>query len=228
MRVRLARVGSAILGALALLGLITPPAEATTVGSLAFVGTVTMSGGLAYPCFPGPNLFNCPGPNAVGTSTLPLRHLPDNPHVNITGGNTRSFTLVTALCFNRVANIAKLAKAPAHVGSCGLQMSGLITGWCGLSSGNGIALFTDALGQLYRVTFHFTDIGGTFAITGHVQKLTNPPPNGEGLFVGVAEFSPVPVVGVPTISNSCSAKTAYVFQLAGTADYIFLNTLPPI
>jgi hypothetical protein len=50
MRSRLARLGGTTAAVVALLGPAAPPAQATTAAVVSFVGTVTLSGPLGYPC----------------------------------------------------------------------------------------------------------------------------------------------------------------------------------
>lgn len=294
MRSRLARLGAIAGAILGLLGVMTPPAHANYVGSIAFVGAATVTDGLGYPCFPNtsnsgmPTLLGTPPvfPNAAltvnnhecpqglpktnatiatshqsttivnpvdgtlitfstpttttattalpsdglplaSTTTLPLPNNPiPNTSTRVHGGRTKSFGFSSAVCLGAGVNTLKPGKPLLGEvdASCSIVANGTVNGWCGLSQAQGVATVTFG-GQTYTVVFHFTGIGGTLIVDGHVRK--NNIPNHTSLVVGVVEAVPLPgTTGGPTITNSCSSGTAVTFQIAGTASFVIINTLP--
>lgn len=78
MRSRLVRLGAVVAALVGLLGGLTPPAHADTSGSIEFVGTAVLGGGLGLPVenLPNETPLNPPIPNALlgGTPTTTIDH----------------------------------------------------------------------------------------------------------------------------------------------------------
>lgn len=138
-------VAAVTLGAL-VIG--TPSAQATTTGSVNFVGTATLGSGFGYPDPTG------------GTLTPPL-FAPKT--------TTYSFNSSVA-CTD--ASAGKIQQAGA---ACSISVSGSVTGNCGKSTGTGgTGTFTDSSGNSYALSSvgWTTSAGGTLVVTGTATKGT--------------------------------------------------------
>lgn len=209
---------------IALLGLSVigvPSAEATTVKTLAFVGTTQMNAGFSFPCFPAGTLAKCPQTPPLATVTqLPLpaggtgSGIP-NFSVRIHGGNVRSYTFATSTCLIDGVNVNKLNKPVTHgVAPCGITATGVLSGWCGPLQGQGTADLTDGLGQVITVTFHLTGIVPLLIVTGHAVK---PVTGQRGKFFAVKwVIPPTPA----TSTQSCTDKTAATATSVGTGTLV--------
>jgi hypothetical protein len=85
MRSRFARLGMVVVGVVALVGGLTPPAQAAGILSVTFVGSATISGGLSYPCFGA-----TPGPAGTTTFGIDTNLCPTtkvNPPTGVLPGN---------------------------------------------------------------------------------------------------------------------------------------------
>lgn len=172
------RAGRALATTIALVSATTvlapPPAQATTVNTVVFAGSMTTSGGMGLPCTPSttPGGPKCnPG---VTTKLYPLPGpLPDNTKVNPGGGNVNAHTFSSTVCIDATANVDKPGKAFTHAGTCAFTGSGSVSGWCGLNLGEGFGSFLDALGQVYTVEYNFNVFGTVMIVLGHTTKLSN-------------------------------------------------------
>ncbi|MDQ3756412.1 MAG: hypothetical protein M3394_00975 [Actinomycetota bacterium] len=210
---RLIRLAAVAAGLLGMLGTTVQPAHATNVWAGAFVGTATLSGGLGYPVItlpvtPLPELM-CNLPlNGLVTSAIPNCHLhnPDQSH-------QRNVSASATVCVGLSVNILK-AEPPVSGPLCSFFVAGYVTGHCGLSGGQVGGTVTIG-GNTYRVSVHFTGVGGTLVLIGHWTNAADP--SHHGLLVGVTLAVPVPTVTTdpPGLGNSCTQKTASVFNLVG-------------
>jgi len=204
------------------------PADAapTGAGAVVFTGTASTTP-LSYPCFPVGTTAKCPvvGSNTAtvtvytptgGTTTIPLP----------IGGNGGGFG------FNSAPNGcvgAAVRAGDAAAGTCNIVANGTVEGSCGLSTGGGTGsvTVTDFVGVpptsnaiTIGFTFAFVGVGGTLVITGRENAAAT------SQLVGTVEAIPVPNVSVtpsPTITNSCSNKTANQFLIAGSAAIVTVS-----
>lgn len=236
MRSKFARLGVVAAGLLALIGGITPPAQATTVGAVVFTGTATLDGPLGYPCAdstqPDLNFPKCPqgtlpgsggSPLILTTNSLPLDILDITNPLSITttvelgqlpyihGGNARGVSFGSLVCVTAGVNVLKPGKPTTHANAgCSIAASGTVRGWCGLSTGKTTGTATDGLGQTYAIDTHFYGVGSMLFVNGHYTKA-----NGDkGWVRGVVNATPPPGPGTPP-TNSCSSKTATTFIVTG-------------
>lgn len=196
MKLRAARLGVLIATVMGLM-VTTTPAEADWVKTVTFTGTATLTG--------------CPGLASPGvggvvpiTATTTKPGPKGEPLVNNTvlNGNTCDFGLGTTVC-------VKLS-AGKKIGSdlCAIVAGGIVTGFCGLSSGAGTAVLTNLTsGKADVVTdFKFWSAGGTLTVSG-----------GTATQWVKGEVTAVPVTG------SCTDKTATGFLINGEVVIKHLN-----
>ncbi|HEX9969978.1 MAG TPA: hypothetical protein VGB03_07550, partial [Acidimicrobiales bacterium] len=167
---KLLRAGVLAVALLGLLGSTLSPAQATTAFTFTFEGSAR-TGPLGYPCAPIPSgiFSNCPEP--VGT-----------------GGNTVGFTFASNTCVGSKTDVLKAKNPPGepvktYTGLCSITASGVVTGYCGLSTGggSGTIVFTDAVkgnAKVMPFTFTWTGSAHTLVVTGTSNK---------GPFFGTAE-----------------------------------------
>lgn len=216
MRLRGARRVVALFAAVvALSATSTPPASATVAAEIVFEGFAYLSSGLSYPCLPFTTtspftkcpLFGWPhGTTTVNgtTVTVPI------------GGNVRGFTFMSSACLGSAGTFNEPGLPPATAGSCTMIASGVVTGHCGLSQGEGAAFLVlgGTLTPPVPIGFQFQWVGagGTLWIT------SDPIPNINAMLVGTAQATPFPQVTftpLPIVWNSCFDKTAVTFELTG-------------
>jgi hypothetical protein len=241
MRNRLARLGAVAVGLLALVGGLTPPAQAQTVLAAAFVGTATLQNPLGYPCLgtapiggtPTLDLRLCPATPLFGTKTVTIDNsLPltttvggttvttPQPQVKVThGANGQTPVQLLAptlpLCVDLGVNVLKGTKPPAQAGLCTF---GLTNGSLPNTVSGNCGLSSG------QVTVLFTDDGVQnytidthFTAVGGLLILTGHSTKAiggtKGLVIGaVVAVPPLPLVGDGT---SCLTKTAKTFTLVG-------------
>lgn len=212
-----------VAGVLGLLATAAPPASATTIVSVVFQGTATLSGPLGFPCVG-------PGGTPDASNKCPIIDTTDTAQIDITsttnvtvpiGGNTRSFVFSSGPCVGLGVNVNKPKPDPVVVGTCTIAAAGTVTGHCGLSIGRGTATVTVSnvvppATKTVTGGFQFVGVGGTLVI------LPRPLINTSTAISGVVEAIPVPVPTVEPlgIDNSCARKTARVFLIAGSASAV--------
>lgn len=236
MRSRFAHLGIVAVCLAALLGLTTPPAHATSAVVLEFNGAAQLDGPLGYPCSPS-NSKLCPQgfPNPIGpggtflaltTNSLPLTVLDTFPTTvelgmlpYIHGGQTRAFAFGSFVCVLAGVNAVKAGKPIVHANAgCSISATGVIAGWCWLSTGKLSGTVTDGLGQTYFIDLHWYE-AVLMTISGHWAKA-----NGQtGLLRGILNASAIPDNSTTPPGNSCSALTATQFLVSGTVVLAGLN-----
>ena len=222
MRSRLARLGLLGVGVVALLGNTTPPASAHTDAVVTFIGTAILDGGLDAPCVLGPDPngtltgLPCP-PTPTTVLDLPLQGYPVNTNTHVEWmGNRRGVFISSSLC--TVEGVQGLNKPspgpythPCDFTSGAGPLPNYVLGHCGLSGGQVFVTLSDALGQIFDADIHFTSTV-TITFTGHWHKRGAPSQHGK--LVGELNATPA---GTADPNNSCTNKTARIFELRGTA-----------
>ena len=220
MRSRLARLGLLGVGVLALLGSTTPPAQAHTNGVVTFQAVATLDGGLDYPCILtiDPTL-PCP-PTPTDVLDLPLQGQPVNTNMHVEWrGNRRGVSILSTICTSEgVQGLNKPSPGP-FVHTCsfatGQNPNGkpnYVSGHCGLSGGQVYVTLNDSLGQTFDADIHFTSTATLINFTGHWHKRNVPSQHGK-----IAGSNSATAAGDPgTTTNSCTNKTARIFNLVGS------------
>lgn len=208
MKIALARAAVLLTTVLAFVGVGAPGANATSFGSVAYVGDAFIGGGgLGYPCTPIGTTGDCVP--TVSVTTKPKEpDVPVTPNVTVSSGNSRTFGVATVVCVGPKLTVNKPPKANGvNPGPCAIGATGAVTGYCGLSSGAGTGVVTFA-GQPITFTFKFFTVGGTLFFYGRATE------GHTGPMSGVAEAIPDPLTG------SCTNKTATHFILVGTMGFM--------
>ena len=220
MRSRLTRLGPLAVGVVALLGTTTPPAVGHTDAAVTFFGILALDAGIDYACLDF--TLPCP-PTPTFVLDLPLQGYPvnTNTHVEWTG-NRRNISIDSSGC--TVEGVQGLNKQPPkqpgpYIHACnfgtGQNPNGkpnYVRGHCELSGGQVYMTLNDALGQTFDADIHFTSLHWTY-LTGHWRKRGNPEQHGK--IVGEFNANPAGLSG--TTTNSCTNKTARIFDFRGTA-----------
>lgn len=196
-----------LLATIGLLAMPARPAAATTLIKTAFDVTVTLDGGLGYPLWtldvqtPPSACLPLPDGDLVG---------PTNCHLVF--DHQRTFHGEDFACVDQSAHVDKPNKVTTpHFGACSITLDGTVTGHCGLAGGQFTLTYTDSLGLTYVGGAHFTVVGVSVYITGHVSKPGSPH---VGKITGVA--TAFPTVPDDTLSGSCLDKTEDTFTVVGT------------
>lgn len=225
MKVKLARLGVLMASVLGLLGVTLAPAQAIQVGTVAFIGDAIITGGgrLGYPCTIDIDDIDIPGdvPGCLltavnGTSVTFKPGKLGMSEVNLTqsNGNTGNFGFGSTTCVGLKLTVDKPGKSTGAAGPlCSIGATGVVTGYCGLSSGTGVGFFTLGIKTL-SFTFKFWDVGGTLIVSGTYAGA------GAGDIKGVFEVIP----DLPILSTtSCTNKWAIHFTIVGLATLLDLN-----
>lgn len=225
MRIKLARVGVLLASVLSLLGLSMPPAEATQVGTVAFVGNAFVGGGLGFPCTPFPGnpaallawLATFPGCLPTPGATTKPKLLAPNVNVTWTGGaprNTRAFTFGTVACLGFKVSVIKPGKGTGVDGPlCAITAGGTVDGFCGFSNGAGAGTIVIGLKTQF-FTFKFWGLAGTLFVSGTYAGAVK-----AGTITGVVDVTPDPNAA----TGSCTTKTGTSFTLEGGATLFDFN-----
>lgn len=210
MKGKLARLGVLAASLLSLLGVTMPPTQATQVGTVAFVGDMTLTGGgLGYPCTLADIPGNVPGCLLTAVGGVSVTTKPGKlvlPEVNITesNGNTRGFGFSSTACVGVKLSVSKPGKGTAVDGPlCGMRAGGVVTGYCGLSSGSGSGL--TGMVKNASFTFKFSAAGGSLIVTGTYSG-SGKAGDINGIIEAIPDLPPAP---------GCSTKQATHFTIVG-------------
>jgi len=232
------RAAAVLAGVAGLTGVLVPPASAEGTKTVVFAGDATVTGGLGYPCTPAgadpaPNLTdNTAKKPPVGGSnkTCPPDIAPGNPtdkkqkpmQVN---GNTRTGSFRSATCAATGATTAKSGKGPTSGGPCVITSTFVVTGYCGLSQGEGRATVTidNQLGadQSYGAHYFWFSSGTLLTLRGQAWVGTGgtKPANPDWYLTGSVSAAPDPTV----LGTSCTDKTGQSFNIEGTVEIVHPN-----
>jgi len=237
-----------VAGLFCLAGAHLPPASAEGSKTIVFAGSAFVTGGLGYPCTP-------PGADPLPTATQLVdndvtkpppgaenKTCPPDTAVNPTAGKkqklvevngwTRTGSFASDVCVAAGVTLGKGTKAPADGGLCFIGSTFVVTGYCGLSQGEGRATITidNILGpnQTYGVHYFWFQAGTLFTLRGQAWPGTgtNKPPTPEWSFTGaVRTYLDATAYWTHT---SCTNKTGQFFYYDGVADLVHPNptTLP--
>jgi hypothetical protein len=197
-----------------------PPAHAFVESDLVLDGTATVGNGLAYPCITGKGAVP-PGVPAVDVAKCTSKLANVVPFTF--NGTARGVTVKV--------DKSKCKSAPLNtcvqVSEYTLNSSGTVSGWCGLSIGQGSGTITksanivstkpDANNPPITFNFTWTGIGGVLLITGTATRGT--------LTGGVVTGSPLALVlpGNVVGAGTCLNKAPKSFRVVGPVTVVWPN-----
>lgn len=198
------RLMAVVVGVPALVGVMTPPANATTVIETTLIGTMQVHGGLGYPVV-------TLGVTVPGVSCLdPLPSGDPVPNCHPVYDHQRSiFMGSTTVCQDGATNTLKQGKALVHTGACSFGASGVVTGHCGLAGAQMSGTYVDSLGQAYDLSVHLTSVEHRWTLVGHVTKRST---GRSGKITGEIWYTPEQS---PPGGPSCTNKTQERFIIGG-------------
>lgn len=242
MRARGNRIAVVVAGLAILAGTHLAPASAEGSTTVVFAGSATVTGGLGYPCMNTimPTVTVPDLTPTKGQKTCPPQVAPGNPtnkkakpvEVN---GDTRTGTFASTICAAAGVTAGKGSKAPADFGTCVIGSTFVVTGYCGLSQGEGRGAISidNGLGpnQTYGFHYFWFQAGTLFTVRGQAWQawpgtVFTKPATPEWSFTGVARtYLDAFHIGMQT---SCTNKTGQFFYFEGVADLVHPNpsTLP--
>ena len=120
---------------------------------------------------------------------------------------TRNFTFASDTCVD-----ADVTDDPdASVGTnCSISASGTVTGYCGLSTGQGSGTYVSSNRGTYTYSFEWTSVGGELIITGSISDADG----NSGPLAGIV--TAIPPLPAPVGSGqSCTTGNAQDFTIVG-------------
>lgn len=225
---KIIRAAGATACAVALLIGLAPPASAEGSVTITFAGDATLTGGLGYPCT---NTTPPTVPDTTptkGQKTCPPEVGPGNPtnkkakpvEVN---GDTRTGGFSSTVCAAAEATTDKNKATPVNTGTCTIRSAFVVTGYCGLSQGQGTATVSIA-GVLktksYSVHYFWISSGSVLTLRGQAWKGTGPKPATPDWYVtATVNATPNPLVA----GTSCTNKTGTSFIVDGVVEFVHPN-----
>lgn len=203
----------------ALSGLTASPARATTVKVVTVTGSISVSsGGLGYPGVghggtPNVDKVPCTTGGTPDPSCIELKNGPKGePIVNIRPeGNHAGISFASTACV-KVSASTDLAKKTPGPALCAFSVDGVVWGYCGLSTGLGVATLTNQnppplTKETVSSAVKFTNIAGIWYLTGGSSRTW---------ISGALASHPVPATpGGP----DCLTKSANTFAFEGELYY---------
>jgi hypothetical protein len=208
---RVLRVGLTAVSLWGLVGTIAPrPAEATTLGAMAFAGVYIIGPhGIAYPLIDNSQAPNLTNPTWHLTTGKMPPHISNSAVIEAFG---------TTACVGTVVS-NKSAPPPGKwtAGTCTISShipgaTGTVHGYCGLSDGTINLIMNFGFPNSYSVNVSFVTLAEKMVLSGHWHKHGT---MHSGVLLGRAEFSP-DTLGVMSLgTGTCLAKTRKAYLSVG-------------
>ena len=226
------RAAAVLAGVAGLVGIPVPPALAEGSKTVVFTGSATVTGGLGYPCTnTTPPTVTPPDTDPTkGQKTCPPDVGPGNPtnkkakpmEVN---GDTRTGTFTSTTCAATGETTGKGKNTPADGGTCTITSTFTVTGYCGLSQGEGRATITidNQIGanQSYGAHYFWISSGTVLTLRGQAWPGTGgtKPAQPDWYLTGTVTAAPNLLVA----GTTCTNKTGQVFNIEGSVKIVHPN-----